>query len=353
MKNLIKIGGVVVLFGLLVFFGAQLLFTQEVKQIKPIRPSKPQDTIPKDTYVSKVIISAPWGKKNLVYGKEESPPGEFGYHVSEETEVGPSCFAVAPNGDIYIADPLNNRMQRFDSQGNFISTIHMPRTIADICIDRDNNIYLYGGGDASGGCILKYDQKGSLRKTYPLFTGFSCTANFIYCDKFGRIFFGYPVEGERSGFYQAGTSELSFSLTEQKNSTRIGWLGYNSVALDSNCFFQAASLPRGRFRALFLVSFQGDTLKTYRSYPPLQGEFFGCDELLNIYVGSYSGMRKYNMNGDLMAGWKFGCEKPYLEVSGFGGSRSRTLDEKGNLYVLCYSESAEDGIKVIKWYKQE
>jgi hypothetical protein len=188
-------------------------------------------------------------------------------------------------------------------------------------------------------------------KTYPIYTGGSVTANFICCDKFGRIFYVYPWSRGGAGFYQVGTSEQVFSLTEQKTATKTGWLGFNSAALDSNCFFQAASLPRGRFRALFLVNFQGDTVKTYRSYPPLEGDFFGCDEELNIYMGSYSGMRKYNPNGDLIADWKFGCEKPYFEVYDFGGSRGRTLDEKGNLYVLCYSE--EDGIKVIKWYKQE
>jgi hypothetical protein len=123
MKNLIKIGGIVVLFGLLAFFAAQLLFTQEVKQIKPASSPQPQDSIPQETYVSKVIISAPWGKKNLVYDKEESPPGEFGFEIVDERFVGPSCFAVAPNGDIYIVDQFNQRIQRFSAEGSFISSI--------------------------------------------------------------------------------------------------------------------------------------------------------------------------------------------------------------------------------------
>lgn len=44
MKSLIKIGGVVVLCGVFVFFETKLLFTQETKQIKPTRPPKSQDT---------------------------------------------------------------------------------------------------------------------------------------------------------------------------------------------------------------------------------------------------------------------------------------------------------------------
>jgi hypothetical protein len=362
MKSLIKPAGLVVLCGVLIFFGAKLLFTQETKPIRPTRPPRTQDTTfrvgsdslsAQETYVSEVVISAPWAEKNLVYGKEESPPGEFGCAIDDERFIGPSCFAVAPNGDIYIADQLNNRMQRFNSEGGFISIIPMPRTIADISIDHENNIYLYGGGDVSGGCILKYDQKGNLLKNYPLFTGFSRTANFIYCDKFGRIFMVCPGVGP----YQVGTSKEVFSFDQQKNSEIKGFLGMNSASLDSDCFFQAAGLPEGRFRALFLVSFKGDTLKTYRSYPPLAGSFFGCDENLNIYMyywdrkASLVSIRKYDPNGNFLSTFEYRCEKPYHLVSGFGGSRSNTLDNKGNFYKLCYSE--KDGIKVIKWYKQK
>jgi hypothetical protein len=368
MKGLIKLVGLAVLSALLIFFGGQVLFTQETKPIRPTRPPRTQDTtktpepVQKETYVSKVIISAPWAKKNLVYGKEESPPGEFGYHVDEETAIGPSCFAVAPNGDIYIADPLNNRMQRFNSEGVFISTIPTATHPVDVCIDQSNNVYLlrYGWkpeelGDRPGtiGAVLKCDQKGNILKTYPVFTGVAATANFVYCDKFGRIFMACPGVGP----YQVGTSKEVFSFDQQKNSEIKGFWGANSVPLDSNCFFQGILFPSGRWRALFLLTFKGDTLKTYRSYPPLAGSFFGCDENLNIYMyywdrkASLVSIRKYDPNGNFLSTFEYRCEKPYHLVSGFGGSRSNTLDNKGNFYKLCYSE--KDGIRVIKWYKQE
>ncbi|MFQ6003367.1 MAG: hypothetical protein ACE5KJ_06430, partial [Candidatus Zixiibacteriota bacterium] len=86
MKSLIKPVGLVVVSGLLILFGVKLLFTQEASQIRPTRPHRPQDTtktpepVRKETYVSKVILQAPWGEKNLVYDKEESKSGEFGVH---------------------------------------------------------------------------------------------------------------------------------------------------------------------------------------------------------------------------------------------------------------------------------
>ncbi len=361
MKRLVKSVVLMVLSGLLVFFVAQALFTQERKDIRPTRPPRTQDTtktgesVQKETYVSAVVISAPWAKKNLVYDKEESPTGEFGYHVDEETAIGPSCFAVASTGDIYIADPLNNRMQRYNSQGGFISTIPMPRTIADICIDQDNNIHLYGGGSASGSCILKYDQKGKLLQTYPLHTSFSRTGGFIYCDKSGRVFYAYPWSRGGAGFYQVGTSEKAFSLEEQKKSVRSGELGFNSVALDSNFFFKpSATLQKFQRGPFFTISLEGDTLKI--SNPIRGGWFFGCDEEGNIYMyfwdskASLGSIRKYDPEGDFLSTFEYRCKKPYIKLEGFGGSRTMTLDKKGNLYMFCFSD--KDGIRVIKWYKE-
>jgi hypothetical protein len=379
MRKLIQIGGVLVVFGVLLFFGAQLLFTQEATPIRPTRPAqlsqmtRTQDTTlrvgsdsltAQETYVSEVIISAPWGKKNLVYGKEESPPEEFGYHVPKEESpsVGPSTFAVAPNGDIYIVDPLNNRMQRFDSEGHLISIIPTPTRPIDICVGQNNNVYLlrYGWkpeelGDRPGtvGAVLKCDQKGNILNTYPVFTGVAATANFVYCDKFGRIFMACRGMGP----YQVGTSTEVFSLGQQKNSEVDGFFGINSAALDKNLFFRARPVFKRPDNlsytpnVYYAINFDGDTVHVYgvrpgyKFRPGITGGFFGCDEELNIYVGG----GKYNANGELVAVCKCECEKPYIEVE--ARARSRTLDEKGNLYILC--EDEEKGLQVIKCHPQK
>jgi hypothetical protein len=256
MKSLTKIGGLVVLCGLLVFFGATLLFTQEAKQIRPTRPVKTADTTAQETYVSKVILSAPWAKKNLVYDGEESPPGEFGLQafifpedsLKEELPApplpeGPTSFTIAPNGDIYITDPLNERIQRFDANGNFVSVIPIPPLEKSkylhiqelpelqesdsarverlrragklpkdgkvppkpkttnwyqyvwslICADRSNNIYLLWWGDYTKQTLCKYDQQGKLLATYPFFPEVRIGGglNKLYCDSTDRLLFEY------------------------------------------------------------------------------------------------------------------------------------------------------------------
>ncbi|MGB2805145.1 MAG: hypothetical protein WBD64_09660 [Candidatus Zixiibacteriota bacterium] len=282
MKSLIKVLGGMVLCALFIFLGAQLLFvpskvgfTQEANQIRPIRPSKSQDTIPQETYVSEVMLRAPWAEKNLVDDGEESPPGEFGirvYSVPESLKEfgdvpppeGPTSFTVAPNGDIYITDPFNKRIQKFDENGNFVSVIPIPpleksehlhiqelpelsdsakeemlrragklpkthdqnhkepndvqvgpKTINGyqyvwslICVDRSNNVYLLWWGDYTKQTLCKYNQEGQLLATYPFFpeVRISGVGNKLYCDHSDRLF----LES-----YRKDTDKIVLSLKEE------------------------------------------------------------------------------------------------------------------------------------------
>jgi hypothetical protein len=363
MKNLIKIGGIVVLFGLLAFFGAQLLFTQEVKQIKPIRPSKPQDTIPKDTYVSKVIISAPWGEKNLYKyaGGEESPPGEFGYYVSEETELGPNAFTVAPNGDIYITDPLNKRIQKFSSEGGFLSAIPCTQ-MEHLCVDAQGNIYTGRFDHTAYPVVYKYNQSGNLRATYQLGlkqeSGPHTPPQYVwdgsgelYCDNKGRLFITYQkfydkplfpgdTLSSKAGFLmQIGTSSMPLSFEQQKRTIKVGGFpGANTCALDRDQFFRSHS---GKF---YLVDFNEDTVKVI-TIPNLKG-FIGFDGNLNAYTHDYdfekkiNVVRKYNPDGILISTIQY---YPNHFVS-------PGVDCQGNLYVFTWFK--DKGVEVTKCYKQ-
>jgi hypothetical protein len=299
MKSLIKPVGLVILFGLLMLFGAELLFTQETKPIRPTRPPRFQDTtktpepVQKETYVSEVILRAPWATRSLVYDGEESPPGKFGLNVYEVPDSlkeelpapplpeGPTSFTVAPNGDIYITDPLNERIQRFDANGNFVSVIHIPPLEKDnsvpelsdsaraenlrragklledgtvppkpkatnwyqyvwslICADRHNNIYLLWWGDYTKQTLCKYDQEGKLLAAYPFFPEVRFGGGGkLYCDDSGRLFFEYTrkesdkiilslkeellLKKPYAGYtFQIGTTDQVFTAEEQEATLR-------------------------------------------------------------------------------------------------------------------------------------
>ena len=106
---------------------------------------------------------------------------------------------------------------------------------------------------------------------------------------------------------------------------------------------------------LVLIGFQGDTVGTFRS---LQGSFMGCDEQGNTYwqklnLHIYGDedretkaplVTKANARGELIASFKYWCDKPYYGNSTF-------LDNEGNLYLLC--QSLHEGLRVIKWHKAD
>jgi len=65
----------------------------------------------KEKYVPKVIINAKWG----------DGPGEFGIDLSSAPYTAPGGISVDDNGDIYILDNANSRIQRFDKNGKLLN----------------------------------------------------------------------------------------------------------------------------------------------------------------------------------------------------------------------------------------
>jgi hypothetical protein len=376
MRVYFKLMMVLVVVGALLV-GYVLLATGQKKTVLP-KGVESEDPSGQETYVSEVIIQAPWGEKNLYKwaGGEESPPGEFGHYVSRETELGPNTFTVAPNGDIYINDQLNKRIQRFGPDGEFICVI--PIEGGFMCVDRENNIYttrLYPAG-----FIDKYDQAGSLLKSYPVEVERRQLKSYpmeietnqivgIYCDNLGRVYAAFHYNyrkvdkvGEKrktiidttwGGLCHVRYAEPAFSFEEQKSTIKKeAFLGSNSVALSEGYF-------KGGGGNLYLISFGGDTIKTFKS---IEGSFFGCDEELNVYAHQYDEkkhamvVRKYNPKGGFLSIFQYWCDKPHTGIfTGFGFSSViggfAFLDSKGNVYVFC--QSHKDGIKVTKWYKSD
>ena len=62
----------------------------------------------------------------IVRGKWGDMPGEFGIQ-REGLRPGPSSFDVDYSGNIYVLDDVNNRIQMFDSNGNFVKEIKHER----------------------------------------------------------------------------------------------------------------------------------------------------------------------------------------------------------------------------------
>jgi len=128
---------------LLVFFWSASLYSQKIEEkngIKYVRNDKEGiwNKAKKPQLELKFIRS---------WGETESDDDNFMFY-------DPSDVAMDLEGNVYIADAGNNRIQKFDSEGNYIRTygregqgpgeFKMP---ADIEIDKEGNIYVADAGN--------------------------------------------------------------------------------------------------------------------------------------------------------------------------------------------------------------
>lgn len=101
-------------------------------------------------YVRGVIIEGRWG----------SGRGEFGFKDNyPEMSVYPNAVAVNSRGDIYINDPANKRVLKFNSKGKYRSKIDMDRQLDGellfMAVDSRENIYINGGMYDKNGKFIK------------------------------------------------------------------------------------------------------------------------------------------------------------------------------------------------------
>jgi len=290
------------------------------------------NNVQQETYRSELLIDASWGNQ----------PGQFGIYTPHEEgpTVGPETFTATANGDIYIDDLSNGRIQKFSNSGELIAIIHLSHWGEAICVDISGNIYLYES-TLIPKRIYQFDEKGNLLKEYPIpwdDIGMRVRGGAnIYCDKSGRLFLSYRSDSLKVPMiFQVGTTEMVSSPEQQKQTLREGFVGSNNVVLDQGAVFQTKT------GELELVGDSARTVKKFSAYRMNLGQagFTGIDDQMNVYTTSGNTIRKYSPAGDLMA--EFTIQKEdYIWTS-----RSLLLDEHGNIYIMSTSK---DGLKIIKW----
>ena len=105
------------------FFAVNAAWAQQASTAAPSTPTETitADNVPIEEYVPKVIIEGRWG----------TGPGEFGAIDPMQAEYfgvagSPASMAVNSKGEIYVLDHLNNRIQKFSSDGKFATSITIP-----------------------------------------------------------------------------------------------------------------------------------------------------------------------------------------------------------------------------------
>jgi hypothetical protein len=282
------------------------------------------------TYEPQVILSAPWGEKNLRMDSISSEPGEFGFYLDESgLEHGPTAFTIAPNGDIYIADNINNRVQRFSPTGSLLGTI--PNVFISYAVgmrvDKEMNIYT-GNFRTADPYVKKFDPQGNLLITYQIIKDEDMGTDKPYrwggqgnilIDDSARVFIQYIRSGMVFSF-QVGTKDVPFSTAQQKATWKEGFYGIS------------ANLPTGSKR--YTANLLGvDNEAEYRIEKDMKNE--------NISI-----ITKYDLIGRLIGTYTLDWRRIECPlITAFSMSGNQVFD-KGNIYVFC---STKKGITIIKW----
>jgi hypothetical protein len=289
------------------------------------------DDVIQGTYEPNVVLSVPWGEKNLSYDEVASKPGEFGFGVNAESlAVGPTAFTVASNGDIYIGDALNDRVQRFSSQGSFIKTIPNAwgSSLGGFAVDQDGNIYspyIYTENPA----VYKFDQNGNRVMIYPIAKDeemgidryYSWSPNSISCDDSGRVFVQYTVHSGTPRSFQIGTKDAVYSPAQQK------------ATINEAAFGATANVPNMNkiLREVGLLGVDKDAVFTIQK----------DEQNPNISI-----IRKSTYDGRPIGVYSLDWSKVKCDLITSASMNSNSVFDKGNIYNFC---SDKEGIKIIKW----
>ena len=229
----------------------------------------------------------------LMWGSEGSREGQFG----DSLDAHDGHLAVDTQGNVYVIDLKNVRIQKFDSNGNYLTQWGREGLGEgqfthpfDIAIDQQNNIYM---SDVGSNSIQKFDQMGQ------------------FLLRWGKT--GYN-DGEFSDVYSVAIAPNGNVLVTDSTG-RI-------QKFDSNGQFLSMIFPEP-------VDNQGVFLWN-----------IAVDNQGNIYVADWYGNRivKLDPEGTTLAAWR-GSD---VGVDWFVNLHDIAVDQQGNIYL---TDSAEDLVR--------
>jgi len=304
-----------------------------------------------EEYVPKIIIKAKWGTK----------PGEFGippkgtakrYHC-------PSALTVDSNGNIYVLDRWNQRIQEFTQNGKFKREIKIKTNLLKgeyfrfhekgVAIDKDGYIYCEFSIGKDIGRIVddrlqKFSPSGKLVKefSYP-------GEWYLETTPWEEVYLSFAIGNNCYRF-------VSFEEDKIKpwGEGRIGIDGYRFLPMHlyGDSAIEALTIidPKGIKREME-IPLVGRLKEKFKDHKLMDVECLNVDKLNNFYVRSY--YRKELGYRDNMVISNCNLEGKIIAQIDFLPGRIGSIpflvniDKKGNIYVMKSTE--ESGVEIVRW----
>jgi sugar lactone lactonase YvrE len=255
-------------------------------------------------------------------------PGSFGI---------PTGVAVDGNGNIYVADPIENRIQKFDAQGNFVLQFQLPITCspatgARLAIDQSSFVYIIGG-DAIRGCggaaVYKFTDTGTLINSWrvtPSFYSFAPAA--VAVDNHGFVY--TALGNTEPGIYKWTTDGVFVKAFTLGIPNAKDW--FTDITTDGTYLYTKRAFVPGAPDQHTFAKFDLDGNLISEWGDPSQfndGAGIALDASGNIYMVGNNNILKFSKDGQLLG--QFGSRG---QGSGqFFDPVQLTFDSQGRLYV--------------------
>jgi hypothetical protein len=275
--------------------------------------------------------------------------GEFG----EDSEVGIHADTA---GNLYVTDPGNFRIQKFDCKGNFVQQWPMETGVGDevpprpigISTDAANNVYV---ADYSGCRVLIFNSNGSLLRQWS-----TCVLSVHQLQQWNTAatmddcYQPYDLDLDDEGNVYICARDSHRIVKYTNNGTCI--TGWGSQGRGAGEFDSPQGLVVDRRRGVVFVndhanhrlhkySTDGELITRWGQPGTGNGQFgtgnwggLGIDGDGNVYMADLGNYRvqKFSGKGQYMTQWGSNGTEPGQLID----PRHVTVDSEGNVYVFAY-----------------